>query len=319
MQTLTIKKKKRIYAIAFSPSGEELAAVCGDGFLRIWELASGTVRRAASIEETSSGYDLVYLSDSRIVYGGTSLQVWDPVADVWQMIASGSPWGRRLKVAPCGNYLVQVDQSRSTEWTAGAGVLVRSTSNWQLLSAMPEAIHTTGGMAFSRDNRFLATGHMAAVGFGINVIGSFGSRIEYTTNEYDYLVRVRDWPSGTVQRTIGGWQQAVTHLAFTPDGRFLAGTAGPRLRVWDLDTDREVVVHKRGTKHFQGLSFTVDGRYLATVSNDETVRVWDTRTWSEHTTFTWEIGRLLNISFAPDGLRVAAGSDKGQIVIWDVE
>ncbi|MFO0825698.1 MAG: WD40 repeat domain-containing protein [Gemmataceae bacterium] len=126
-------------------------------------------------------------------------------------------------------------------------------------------------------------------------------------------------PGGSIVQTIDGWQQAVAHLAFSPDGRILAGTAGPRLRVWDLAVGRELALHKRGTKHFQGLSFTDDGRFLATVSNDETVRIWDTRTWIEHTTFTWKIGRLLNITFAPDGLRIAAGSDQGQIVIWDAE
>lgn len=318
MQTLAIKKKKRIYAMAFSPSGEELAAVCGDGFLRIWEVSFGTVRRTAPAEETSSGYDLAYLPDGRIVFGGTSLKVWDTVADSWQLIQPGSPWGRRLKVSPGGDYLVEVDQTRSTDWTAGAGVLVRSTADWELQPAMPEAINTTGGVAFSRDRRFLATGHMATVGQRVHTLGILDG-IEYATNEYDYLVHVRRWPNGLVERTIAGWKQAITHLAFSPDGRFLAGTAGPRLRIWDLEADREVALHKRGTKHFQGLSFTSDGRFMATVSNDETVRIWDAHTWAEHTTFTWQIGRLLNIAFAPDGLRAAAGSDKGQIVIWDAE
>lgn len=97
------------------------------------------------------------------------------------------------------------------------------------------------------------------------------------------------------------------------------GTAGPRLRIWDLEGNRELALHKRGTKHFQGLAFTADGRYLASVSNDETVRLWETCTWQEHRTYTWQIGRLLNVALAPDGCRAAAGSDQGQVVIWDVD
>jgi WD40 repeat protein len=199
----------------------------------------------------------------------------------------------------------------------GAGLIVRETSEWELLPAMPDAENTTGGLAFSRDDRFLATGHMQHVGQRAR---SFGPLIgNYTVPDYEYVVHVREMPSGRVVQSLDGWQQAVTNLAFSPDGAFLVGTAGPRLRVWDLAGNREAALHKRGTKHFQGLSFTHDGRYLATVSNDETVRIWDARTWQEHTTYTWQIGALLNISFAPDGLRAAAGSDKGQIVIWDVE
>jgi WD40 repeat protein len=183
---------------------------------------------------------------------------------------------------------------------------------------MDGAVNTTGGVAFSSDGRFLATGHMERVGTRTKRFGVLPG-VEFAVNEYDYLVDVWKFPGARIAMSIDGWQQAVTHLAFSPDGRFLAGTAGPRLRVWDLGLDREVALHKRGPKHFQGLSFTHDGRFLATVSNDETVRIWDARTWTEHTTYTWKIGRLLNISFAPDGLRAAAGSDKGQIVIWDVE
>ena len=320
MQTLSIGKKKRIYAVAFSPSGEELAAVCGDHFMRVWNLATGAVRCSAPVAETSSGYDMAYLAENRIVFGGIDLTWWDLAADQWHTISPNSPWMRRLKVSPNGEYLAEVDQTTSTDWAAGAGLLVRKTEDWELQPAMPGSANTTGGVAFSRDGQFLATGHMASVGQRVRTIGMFGgAAVEYATNDYEYLVHLREFPGGNLTRTIDGWQQPVKHLAFSLDGRFLAGTAGPRLRIWDLEADREVALHKRGTKHFQGLSFTADGRFLATVSNDETVRIWDAHTWAEHTTYTWQIGRLLNIAFAPDGLRVAAGSDKGQIVIWDAE
>lgn len=318
MQTLSIGKKKRIHAIGFAPSGEELAAVCGDRFIRVWNLATGEIRLKAPVEETSSGFDLGYLEENRLVFGGVELRWWDLTTDTWHTISQGSPFGRRLKISPGGDYLGEVDQSRSTEWAAGPGLLLRRTADWVLLPEFPASTFTTGGVAFSRDGRFIATGHITSVGERVRTIGMLPG-VEFSVNDYEYLVRVRELPGGSIVHTIDGWQPAVAHLAFSPDGRILAGTAGPRLRVWDLDAGREVALHKRGTKHFQGLSFTDDGRFLATVSNDETVRIWDTQSWVEHTTFTWKIGRLLNITFAPDGLRIAAGSDQGQIVIWDAE
>jgi WD40 repeat protein len=317
VQTLSIGKKKRIYALAFAPNGEELAAPCGDGLLRVWNLNTGEVRRTAPIEETSCGYDVVYLDQNRLVFAGVDLRLWDVEADRWTNITRGYPWARRIEVSPGGEYLLEVDQTRSTDWSAGGGLLVRETSTWELLPAMPGSINTTGGLAVSHDCRFLATGHILHVGQKTKSLGAEWGH--YTTNDYDYVVYLREFPDGRVIKTLDGWQQAVTNLAFSPDGSVIAGTAGPRLRIWDLESNREIALHKRGTKHFQGASFMHDGRYLATVSNDETVRIWDARTWEEHTTFTWQIGKLLNITFAPDGLRAAAGSDKGQIVIWDVE
>jgi WD40 repeat protein len=176
---------------------------------------------------------------------------------------------------------------------------------------------TTGGVAFSPDGKWLATGHMVRVGEKRRYFGYVPGG--YAVHDYDYVVHIRELASGEIVQSIAGWQQGIRHLMFSPDGKFLAGTAGPRLRIWDLEGQREAALHKRGTKHFQGLAFTADGRYLATVSNDETVRIWETNTWQEHTTFTWKIGALLNIALSPEGLRAAAGSDKGQIVIWDLE
>ena len=40
MQVLSIGKRKRVYAIAFSPDGTELATVSGDRQLRVWHLAT---------------------------------------------------------------------------------------------------------------------------------------------------------------------------------------------------------------------------------------------------------------------------------------
>jgi WD40 repeat protein len=316
MQVLSIGRKKRIHAIAFSPSGRDLVAACGDGQLRVWELATGQVRHAIPIEESSAGYALAYLEEDRLIFAGAELRCLDVAAGRWHVIRSGMRWGPQVRVSPDGRYLAEVDQTASTDWH-GAGLLLHETAGWKELADVPETDDTTGGLAFSHDSRWLATGHIVRVGEKRRhhqlVPGGFA------VASYDYVVRLREMPSGRVVRAVAGWQQAVGRLAFSPSGTVLAGTAGPRLRIWDVDNDHEIALHKRGTKHFQGLSFTADGRYLATVSNDETVRIWDTLSWQEHTTFTWRIGKLLNIAFAPDGFRAAAGSDSGQIVIWDVD
>jgi WD40 repeat protein len=316
MQILSIPKKKRIHAIAFSPSGRELAGTCGDGFLRVWDLSTGQVRQSVPIEETSCGYDIAYLNEDRLIFAGIELRWWDIPANAWHTIAHGMRWGRQLCLSPDGRYLAEADQTTSTDWS-NPGLRVYDTADWTLLPTPDEPEHTTRGVAFSRDGRWLATGHIVRVGDRHRTHPLLVN--PYTVPDYDYIVRIREFPSGRVVRTIEGWQQGIGNLAFSPDGKVLAGTAGPRLRIWDLVSDRELALHKRGTKHFQGLVFTADGRHLATVSNDATVRVWVAGSWQEHTTFTWEIGKLLNIVFAPDGCRAAAGSDAGKVVSWDVD
>lgn len=317
MQVLSIPRKKRIYSISFSPNGRELAAACGDGQLRVWDLASGTVRQSIAIEETPCGYDIAYLDDNRLVFGGIELRWWDIAANGWNVIHPGMRWSRQLRISPDGRYLAEVDRMTSTEH--GDGLLVRMASGWEWVNELEDPTTTTGGLAFSRDGRWLASGHILRVGERHRHAHLLQRVIAFEVPEYDYIARIREVPSGRVVAELDGWQQGISNLAFSPNGAVLAGTAGPRLRVWDIAAERELALHKRGTKHFQGLAFTADGRYLATVSNDETVRVWDARSWEEHRTFTWQVGKLLNIALDPEGFRAAAGSDKGQIVIWDLD
>src|SRR5262249_50604829 len=162
-----------------------------------------------------------------IVVAGRILQVWDVGAKVWQALATHSVWGRRLAVSPDGAVLAEADQIRSTH-AGGDGLILRSTADWSVQPTMPEAANTTGGLAFSRDGRFLATGHMTEVGHRSRSIRGY-STLQFQVSEYDYAVHVREMPTGRIVQTLAGWQQAITHLAFSPDGTVIAGTAGPRL------------------------------------------------------------------------------------------
>jgi WD40 repeat protein len=314
MLTLSIGRKKRLHAVTFSPSGRDLAAVGGDNVLRVWDSFTGDLKHAVPVEETSSGYALVYLADDRLVFGGVQLRLWDLAADTWTLIDPINPLAVKLARSPDSRHLAKVEKTESIDWPR-EGLVLYDTADRARLSVPADGINTTEGVAFSLDGRLLTTAHLVRVGEQQKSLGAQWGH--YTTHEYDYVVRVREMPSGRVVRTIPGWQQGVRFLAFSPDGATLVGTAGPRLRVWDLANDREIALHKRGTKHFQGLAFM--GRHLLTVSNDETVRVWDAHSWTELTTIHWTIGALINLAVSADGLRAAAGSDAGKVVVWDLE
>jgi WD40 repeat protein len=107
-------------------------------------------------------------------------------------------------------------------------------------------------------------------------------------------------------------------VAFSADGTRLAVLGHQTLWLWEMPSGR-LVARRPGKKNYTGLSFSPDGRLLATSGNDGTVRFWDGSTADPIRAFDWEIGKVLSVAFAPDGMRAAAGGSLGNIVVWDVD
>ena len=66
------------------------------------------------------------------------------------------------------------------------------------------------------------------------------------------------------------------------------------------------------------VTYSPDGRYIASASADCTIRVWDTRS-GEHTTFPLGGDRkwVHSFSFASNGKVLAAVGEEGEILVWD--
>ena len=113
--------------------------------------------------------------------------------------------------------------------------------------------------------------------------------------------------------------QTEYHLAFHPNGKYLAIGSGPRLVILDIDSRQEIAELRLDKKFFLDAAFTRDGRYLATVSNEETVKFWDTSSWRVTQEYAWEVGGLRCIAFDRDGFRAAAAGTGKKIVVWDLD
>jgi hypothetical protein len=65
------------------------------------------------------------------------------------------------------------------------------------------------------------------------------------------------------------------------------------------------------------VSYSPDGRYIASGSYDGTIKIWDATTGALVRTLTGHSDWVFSVSYSPDGRYIASGSRDGTIKIWD--
>jgi WD40 repeat protein len=129
-----------------------------------------------------------------------------------------------------------------------------------------------------------------------------------------------DATSGKKVRELGvlGRNQAEP-LAWSPDGRTVAGWVRDALVLWEAATGRERLRQPMGREYVSALSLSPDSRLVALVGNRENViRLWDAATGKEHGSLTGHRGRVLSLAFSPDGSRLASAGWENTALVWKV-
>ncbi len=154
-----------------------------------------------------------------------------------------------------------------------------------------------------------------------------GFRSAYNNNAIENVVvniNGFDLNPGTPMDANPLWQAP---LSFTRDGKRVVGTGGSILRTWDVATGKEVKPAGDGHESAVGtIVFSLDGRWLATAGDDNTVMVWDRATGRVMHRFTGPaslngqqlIEMPVVLALSPDSQFLAAGWFDGGIQVWDM-
>src|SRR5262249_4356631 len=113
-------------------------------------------------------------------------------------------------------------------------------------------------------------------------------------------------PAGAVARLGTGrlYHPYVSYLAFSPDGTKLVTVAGPgTLRVWDVDTGKEIRQWAVTPFKAHALGWSRDGRFLADACSDGFLRVWEADTAREVLKQAQDFSPA--VTFSPNGKALA--------------
>ncbi|WP_406306759.1 AAA family ATPase [Streptomyces sp. NBC_00885] len=132
-----------------------------------------------------------------------------------------------------------------------------------------------------------------------------------------------------------GHSQSIDAVAFSPDSRLLATASGATVRVFDVHRNRQIGAPLTGHFNYSGklgvwwdsgvkVSFSPDGRRLATGGDDRTVRLWDVKSLQQiGPPLSGAAGALDALRFSPDGEVLATVEDgdgtSSLVRLWDVK
>ncbi len=113
----------------------------------------------------------------------------------------------------------------------------------------------------------------------------------------------------------------INEVAYSPDGTLLAVAGSIGIWLYDTETLQERALLTGHTQWVSSVSFSPDGKTIASASSDPTgseytVRLWDVATATQKGTLE-HTGAVYSVSFSPDGKTIATGS-WGELFLWDV-
>lgn len=109
-------------------------------------------------------------------------------------------------------------------------------------------------------------------------------------------------------------------MAFSPDGtRALFASADKTVRLWDVETNREIRRFIGHSASVWSVAFSSDGRLALSGSADRTVRLWLVETGREIQRMEGHTDLIASVAFSSDGRKAFSGSYDHTLILWDLE
>ena len=315
-----------VTALAFSIDGKHLASGHDDGFVRIWDTATGK-----KITEWAAHLQAVSAISFRDQRGQLATAGEDRMIHVWD----------RSSLSLLHTLKGHTDRIPSIVWQPKGDVLISagwdtSARVWNVSKADPMMILNSHAdqvvtLAYARDGSLLAC---ADSDFNIHVWSDPQSgKVKFVLQGHSDEVRALAFtPDGSRLASAGAdcvvhlWDMTTGQLVAGPnprarnqialcDQKLLVSTARAELQAWETETAKLVWVPE--SESSLSMACSPDGRRLAVGGSSPDVKVWDIAARRCEATLSHTRGPILNLTFSPDSQLLASSSvSDGLIWVW---
>ncbi|MBE9185598.1 WD40 repeat domain-containing protein [Microcoleus sp. LEGE 07076] len=89
--------------------------------------------------------------------------------------------------------------------------------------------------------------------------------------------------------------------------------------MWNLETGTEIQTIQGHGTWVKSISFSLDGKTLASASFDRTIKLWSIPDARAIATFEGHGDRVNDVNITPDGKTIVSASDDSTLRIWNLE
>jgi len=318
----------QIHCVAFSPDGRHVLSGSEDHTVRRWDTSTG-LEVGPVLEHERSVYSIAVSPDGRHVLSGSfdgSVRLWD--VEGGEQIRRFE--GHRAPVmavafSPDGPSVV----SGSFDWVREADHSIRlwDVDSGRQLRSFEGETHGVCSLALSPDCRYVLAG----------LVG----------RDTGQTVRLWDVETGQEIRPMNGDFTEAHSVAFSPDGRHAVSghvamttqdgmwldPSNAVVRLWDVESGRQIRQFTGHTGSIWSVAFSPDGRYVVsgsggkfgskgsfTDTRDKTIRLWDADTGRELCRFHAD-ATIHTVTFSPDGRSILSGGADGgraDLRLWEL-
>ena len=292
-----------VWALAWSPDGQEIASGGVDGKIHLWD-ASSAQPRLVYPAHRGQVLTLSYSRDEKYLASGSD----DKTVKVWE-VASGACqatfYSHRCRMISTPVYALAWSPDGQQLAYGGEDKVIRL---WNVLTKAQQVLYKhegpVRGLAWSPDGQLLASG------------------------SDDKHVFIWEVAAGRRAAMCVGHDDWVNAVAWSPDGRRVASASKDQTaRVWN-SSGGQVSSYRDHHGGINALAWSLDGELLASGGDDLTVQVWEATSGRPYFTYAdhlkpenrpADIARapaITALAWSPDGRRIASAGTEGIILVW---